>query len=61
MGCSMVVAKDSPKGEFRYKKDFKNGLKNGTHIYYFDIPLNPDSNLVQEQTLWEKINMEYEK
>ena len=43
-----------------YKKDFKNGLKNGTHIYYFDIPLNPDSNLGQKQTLWEKINEEYE-
>jgi antitoxin component YwqK of YwqJK toxin-antitoxin module len=39
-----------------YKKEYKNGLKHGTHIYYFDIPLNPDNNLKAKKTLWDEIN-----
>jgi hypothetical protein len=34
--------KFTDKGIPLYEKDFKNGLKEGTHIYWFPQPLDPD-------------------
>jgi len=39
-----------------YSKDYKKGLKHGTHIYWFSEPMDPESYIqIKYETLWSKI------
>ncbi|MBT7650214.1 MAG: hypothetical protein HN553_04470 [Opitutae bacterium] len=42
-----------------YNMEYLKGLKHGTHIYYYDIPINPDSAGESKKTLWAEINDSY--
>jgi antitoxin component YwqK of YwqJK toxin-antitoxin module len=51
-----VSKRFTPKGLPVYKIEYHKGLKHGTHIYYYDIPINPDSDQNSNKSLWAEIN-----
>ena len=51
-----VSKRFTPKGLPVYKIEYHKGLKHGTHIYYYDIPINPDSDQKSNKSLWAEIN-----
>jgi len=42
-----------------YNLEYYKGLKHGTHIYYYDIPISPDSVGESKNTLWTEISDSY--
>jgi len=56
-----VSKRFTSKGLPVYNIEYHKGLKHGTHIYYYDIPINPDGTEGSKKTLWAEINESNDK
>lgn len=54
-----VSKRFTSKGLPVYNLEYYKGLKHGTHIYYYDIPISPDSVGESKNTLWTEISDSY--